>query len=214
MKEKRCQGFTFLELLIAVTIFSIVAVAIYSSFNVGIRAWRKTEESYKVRQEARHALDTIGRELRCAISFKLKNPEPPPENKDSFEGFSDEVSFWRTAKNGIFKITYALVKEDSETATEEERETKSLCRISQTYEQFVKDEKTESILVSGLSGFQLQYAFKNEEKIYWGGDWNKQGANIPLGVRVILYFPIGDEEKSVGFSETVLIPTGTIDKKE
>ncbi len=200
------KGFTFLELLIAVTIFSIVAVAIYSSFSVGIRAWRKTEESYKVRQETRHALDMMARDLRCAIKFTQKDPENPLIEIDSFDGSAGEVSFWRATTEGVFKITYKLVKE--------ENESKALYRISQTYEQLAKDELgSGSIVVGGLSNFELKYAFKNEEEIDWGDDWQGQGANIPLGVRVILYFPAGDEEKSVGFSETILIPTGTVKKE-
>src|SRR3989338_2967160 len=88
-------------------IFSIVAVAIYSSFNVGIRAWRKAEASYKVRQEARYSLDTIARELRCSVNF-VRMP---------FAGTSDSVSFSRPFKisnqkegypEGIFRITYTF----------------------------------------------------------------------------------------------------------
>lgn len=208
MNRRTLKGFTFLELLIAVTIFSIVAVAIYSSFNVGIRAWRKTEDSYKVRQEARHALDMMARDLRCAIKFTQKDPENPLIEIDSFDGSASEVSLWRATTEGVFKITYKLVKEEDD-------DSKSLYRISQTYGQLAKDEPgSSSIVVGGLSNFELKYAFKNEEKIEWGSDWQGQGANIPLGARVILYFPTGDKEKSVGFSETILIPTGTIEKEE
>ena len=43
-KEKResLTGFTFIELIIAVTIFAIIAVSIYSTFNAGISVWLKT----------------------------------------------------------------------------------------------------------------------------------------------------------------------------
>lgn len=199
MKTKGLRGFTLLELLIAVTIFSIVAVAIYSSFNVGIRAWRKAENSYKVRQEARHALNTIGRELRCAInSTAIEMP---------FEGSSNYVSFCRTMKvpnpqggysEGIFEMTYTFEAED-----------KAVYYILQTYEERAKKETgTKSLLASDVLDFKLQYAYLDLDKVVWKDGWEE--LNIPLGVKVSLSYPSQSEGQVVEYSETFFIPTGTL----
>ena len=197
MKTKGLRGFTLLELLIAVTIFSIVAVAIYSSFNVGIRAWRKAENSYKVRQEARHALNTIGRELRSAINSTAM----------SFEGSSNYVSFCRTMKisnpqggysEGIFKITYTFEAED-----------KAVYYILQTYGESAKGETgTKSLLASGVLDFKLQYAYLDLDMVVWKDEWKE--LNIPLGVKVSLSYPSQSEGQVVEYSETFFIPTGTL----
>jgi len=196
LKSKDYQGFTLLELLIAVTIFSIVSIAIYSSFSVGIRAWRKAEESYKVRQEARHALEDIGYELRTAVNF---TPVP-------FEGSSDCVSFSRVLKSsnkyseGIFKITYTF-----------DAQAKSLYYILQTYEETVKEEEgTKSILTSGISGFQLKYAYLDGDEVIWMDDWQSDEVDIPFGVKVSLFYPSQNEGQDIEFSETILIPTGVL----
>lgn len=199
MKTKGLRGFTLLELLIAVTIFSIVAIAIYSSFNVGIRTWRKAENSYKVRQEARHALNTIGRELRCAI-----NSTAMP-----FEGSSNYVSFCRTMKvsnpqggysEGIFEITYTFEAED-----------KAVYYILQTYEEYAKGETgTKSLLASGVLDFKLQYVYLDLDKVVWKDEWKKEELNIPLGVKVSLSYPSQSEGQVVEYSETFFIPTGTL----
>ncbi len=196
---KSYRGFTLLELLIAITIFSIVAIAIYSSFNVGIHAWRKAENSYKVRQEARHALNTIGRELRCAINFA----------PIAFEGTSNSVSFCRT---GTFKITYAIVKEEKEEKQKgKEVETYSLYRILQTYQESVKGEKgTESLLASGVLDFKLQYAYLDLDKVVWKDEWKKEELNIPLGVKASLFYPSQGEGQVAEYSEAIFIPTGIL----
>lgn len=212
MKMGNNRGFTFLELLIAVAIFSISAVAIYSSFNVGIRAWRKAEDSYKIRQEARQALSVMSRELRSALSFKLKKPDETFE--DSFDGSSDEVSFWRALRTadskegypaGIYKVTYKL------------EETQSLHRVLRSYRQYVNiegEEDSGSVFISGLSGFKLEYAYTKEGVIDWQSTWKDEQEVLPFMVKVTLSFPSQGKAEPVGFTETILIPTGELEPQE
>ena len=93
--SKRRSGFTFIELLVAMLIFSIIAVSVYLSFNVGIRAWRKGEEGYKIRQGARYLLSSISRDMRNAVSSK----------EIMFSGGADSVSLCKASK-GLFKVSY------------------------------------------------------------------------------------------------------------
>jgi len=192
------KGFTFLELLIAVTIFSIVAVAVYSSFNVGIHAWRKTEGSYKVKQEARHAFDIMGRDLRCAIDFIRKNPDGSVIN--SFEGSSAKVSFWRASKDGVIKITYLF-----------DKEAKALYYISQTYKEASGGENgNKSPLAYGISDLKLKYAYRDGENIIWQDDWESKESDIPKGVKASIYYEADNGGGPVEFFDTVLIPTGVV----
>ena len=92
---KRRPGFTFVELLIAMLIFSLVSISMYLSFNVGIRAWQQGEGSYRRRQEARYLLGMVSRELRNAVNSQVI----------IFSGRTDSLSFCRAA-NGIFRVTY------------------------------------------------------------------------------------------------------------
>lgn len=196
MKAKNFKGFTFLELLIAVTIFSIVAVAIYTSFNIGIHAWRKTEGSYKIRQEARHSLDNMERDLRCAINFTRKNPDGSAIS--SFEGSSGKVSFWRALKGGVFKITYLFDKE-------------ALYYILQTYKETSGGESgSKSFLASGVSDFKLQYAYRDGDTIVWQDAWESENSDIPMGVKASLFYGSDSGGQPVEFADTILIPTGIV----
>ena len=57
-------GFTLAELLVASTVISIVMAALYTTFNTSIRTWRRAEVDLHVYQDARIALEVIGRELQ------------------------------------------------------------------------------------------------------------------------------------------------------
>ena len=60
------QGFTLVELLVVIAIFSIVMTGIYSIFVRSSRVYISQEQVVAAQQEARSALDILGREIRMA----------------------------------------------------------------------------------------------------------------------------------------------------
>ena len=65
----RNKGLTIIELIIALTIFAIVAVAVYSVFSTGIIGWRKGEAAVSLFHEIRLSFDSIAREMRNQVSY-------------------------------------------------------------------------------------------------------------------------------------------------
>ncbi len=124
--------------------------------------------------------DSAGSVSFCSIS-KVRNP------KDVYSA-------------GIVKLTYIL-----------DPETKVLYSVSQTYQEVSKGEEgTKSVLSSGIYEFKLMYAYTDGEEIVWEDEWDKENACIPFEVKVTLSYPSQAEGQIVEFSETVLIPTGTL----
>ncbi len=217
-------GFTLLELIVAVTIFAVTAVAIYSSFGVGITASRKAEESYKVRQEARHFFNIFSRDLRAAVNFTLLvDPANQINFKDSLEGSADRVTFWRPLRikgegsKRMIRLTYYI---KNNRIGPDGKETKSVYRKLQTYEDTVKDEEgtgAESALVSGISDFALEYIYCAGDEVVWDKQWKKKDETVictlPYAVKISLAYPSKDDSKTVKFSETVIIPTGSLNEK-
>ena len=60
------HGFTLVELLVVIAVFSVVMAAIYSIFVRSNRVYISQEEVVAAQQEARSALDILGREIRMA----------------------------------------------------------------------------------------------------------------------------------------------------
>ena len=61
-----CRGFTLVELIVVIAIFSVVMTGIYSVFVRSNRAYISQEQVVAAQQEARSALDILGREIRMA----------------------------------------------------------------------------------------------------------------------------------------------------
>ena len=57
------RGFTLLELLISLTIMSVIVVIIFGALRIGIRAWEKGEKDLDIRQRQRIVLDLVKRQL-------------------------------------------------------------------------------------------------------------------------------------------------------
>jgi type IV pilus assembly protein PilW len=60
------KGFTLVELLVVIAIFGVVAGSIYSVFVRSNRVYISQEEVVRAQQEARAALEILGREIRMA----------------------------------------------------------------------------------------------------------------------------------------------------
>ncbi len=61
-------GFTLIELMFVVTILTIILGALLTSFMIGRSSYVTGDAYIQVQQEARRALDTMGKELRAARS--------------------------------------------------------------------------------------------------------------------------------------------------
>jgi len=69
---KDSKGFTLLELLIALTIFSMIVVVIFACLHMGVRAWEKGEENAQKNQEMRILLDLIPQQIRSLYPYRFK----------------------------------------------------------------------------------------------------------------------------------------------
>ncbi len=62
--KKNDRGFTLLEVLLATLIFSLVIMALYTSFRVGTRVYRAADEKGSLLQEGRVTLDLLTRDIQ------------------------------------------------------------------------------------------------------------------------------------------------------
>jgi len=82
------QGFTLLELLVAILIFTLVIGTIYFTLTAGIQSFHRGEESMEIYQSVRVGLAHMGKDLRKAVS-----PESPWSNlaEDERRGRNDPM---------------------------------------------------------------------------------------------------------------------------
>ncbi len=207
------SGFTFLELIIAVTIFSIIAVSIYSTFNAGIRVWLKTSPMIEANQALRVFFNTISLDLKNAVAYYEKTQiitKPgfgqDYEGKINFEGKPDRISFM------------AVVNVSDESGLHEE-----LARVIYYHDKANKVVKR--LVATKAEGFneanakvydmlynvkendiRFSYCYKNmvsnsEYEYEWRDEWEEKNVmNIPRGVKV----------RAGTFTKTIFIPSGDL----
>jgi len=74
LKKLRCRrGFTLLEVLLAITIFSLIGVALFSFYQGALQGWNREATLMDLQQNARIALYAITRELRYALALEGLN---------------------------------------------------------------------------------------------------------------------------------------------
>lgn len=70
---KHRNAFTLLEVLVSITILSVVVVTVYASVRLGLSTYRRIDAVHETNQNARQALNMISRDVQCA--FLSDNPE-------------------------------------------------------------------------------------------------------------------------------------------
>lgn len=93
------RGFTILELLLTVLIFSAIFLATFTALSMGRRSWRIGIAQIEVQQDARKVMDAMLRELRAASAI---------DPSTFIDGVSDDIiNFTVNAET----VSYAVVAE-------------------------------------------------------------------------------------------------------
>jgi len=90
MRLKNNQGFTLLELLIAITLSILILVALGAAMRLGYKSQEKGTERSEVTQKVRILEDRIAWLIRGAYPLFLNKPD---EKKIFFDGKSDRAGF-------------------------------------------------------------------------------------------------------------------------
>ncbi len=72
MKVKRY--FTLVELMVAMTVFSMVMLMVFMLFSSSMMVWRKSSQQNQIFENARMAMDLMSRDLQCAYYEAGKTP--------------------------------------------------------------------------------------------------------------------------------------------
>jgi general secretion pathway protein J len=90
----RVSGFTLIEMLLAISIFSMVVVVIFSSFLLGIGSWEKGEEDIEFFQKLRSVSELLYREINSTYIYKITPGVLDTHRKFcAFFGKSDSLKF-------------------------------------------------------------------------------------------------------------------------
>jgi len=164
------RGFTFIELLLSISILSIVMLAVYSAFALGINTYQRFNAVNLNERKVVLGLEKIGDELRQCLDF--------PDI--GFEGNKEKLSFPVAADGQIVKINYSFDSEKN-----------FLYRQEQTQREILKEEEPsekESLSKEFLSF--LCPALNNLSEVSLRTLWKKNGAVLIVTIWVLVILVI------------------------
>lgn len=197
MNKKDRAAFTFIELLIAVTIFSIIAVSVYSVFNAGIRVWLRTNPIVEGNQAMRILFNTASLDLKNAVAYTNTGTNFKGEPKKiSFMTLIDVAGDKTPLHTELARVVYCFDKDTKAIKRLVAAKDEGLDETKARGQEFLRDTKEEDL------GFEYCYeeTYSGTEFAYkWKDTWQDE-AKIPRGVRIKL----GE------FRKAIFIPTGEL----
>jgi prepilin-type N-terminal cleavage/methylation domain-containing protein len=186
--RNRKAGFTYMELMIAMTIFSIMAVSVYSVLRAGIKIWSRSSAIIEKDQALRVFFNTIAADLKNGVAYDASGI--------NFEGRPDGLSVMTLASSGVSagpmsaslaKVSYYFDAKD-----------KKVKRIVATKDDgFVQMTGKAEEMLSLADGERVSFRYYSgssvtDQSIIWKDRWDGS-AKMPPGISV----KVGEFEKIV-----------------
>lgn len=199
-KRKQREGLTLIEIMLAVTILSVIALAIYSTFSQGIKLWQRLTQRTPA-SELNMVFEKMSSDLRNSFGFSGIN----------FVGAKDNISFAALTLAAMGEQTKAL--SIGEVSYFFDAQTESLDRRQRNYSQLYQNKPTSlRQMVSNVKSLSFQYYYydSKQETYIWKDNWQveegEKERRIPLAVRIRLKFDENTKEEKV--TRTITIPAG------
>ena len=206
------RGFTLLELLISLTLLSVIAVLVFGALRLGVRAWEKGEATIETRQRERIVMDLLQRQMASmAWPVMVKGPG----GAFAFRGDEKTLSFLSSVAL-VPGNEYGTVYAKYEVRDEEEGDRESLFLFEKN-RVFLPDpdnpaavaEEDFHELLPGFYSISFAYLKQGEEDAepQWQGVWDPEmDGRAPLAVRVSL--TEAESSPPVAVVARVIVDTG------
>jgi prepilin-type N-terminal cleavage/methylation domain-containing protein len=177
------KAFTLVEVILAITIFSFIAVGISTSFFSGIKLWGRAISTDSWRNDILLGLESVSAELRQSVSIPAIG----------YSGDAKSVSFPAVSGNNVVRASYFF---DPQKKALMRREIKSK---DITEENIGSHSGARSVL--SLDDFSVRYLYKDifNDASEWRTEWKKED-----GVFAAVRFT--SKAHNEEFNKTVFIP--------
>lgn len=193
IKSRIAQGFTLLELLITSSIIAMIALAVFSTFSMGIKVYNRIQYSGLTQADVLFSLEKLEKDLHNTLNF----------SGIAFVGENRKVSFaglvGPQADSALGRVSYYL-----------DTKNKSLVKDENIYP--VSSEETYGVYSQGSPSSKTLASIKDIAFTYYHFDpqareyvWGDSVNGTPLAVKIKVTFR-GENDKDVEITRTVLIP--------
>ena len=170
------SGFTLVEMLVALTLFSILSLSVYSVFRSGLNVWRAGSQWSEENQTARTFFRMLSKELENSAEYSPDWPFEGTEYQVAFMTLQDVFGPQGRSRRELTHVSYAF----------DPRKKILIRRAAGKNEGFDLRKTREIITTAGLDAVDFSYAVKpffEGEPTRWKKEWQEQ-KNIPRGVKI------------------------------
>jgi prepilin-type N-terminal cleavage/methylation domain-containing protein len=97
----RSRGFTLMEVLVSITLMSVLSVAVHYGYRIGLDSWSRAEKSMEKERKVQSVLDLMSRQLGSMVPYYSRQPlDGAPVDVLLFNGTSQGVRFVSTFSAG------------------------------------------------------------------------------------------------------------------
>ncbi|MDA8561622.1 type II secretion system minor pseudopilin GspJ [Gammaproteobacteria bacterium] len=205
MKNKK--GFTLLEILVALFIFSIVSIIMISGLKTVLTSQSITDKSSTKFNQLQTTLLFLSRDIEQIIDRSITNSKKISE--PSLTGTTESLSFTRIGlvnpKNELQRSTLQRVRYSL-------NKNKIIKETWQSIDQTSKSVTSSKILINNINKLNFQYLdHKGNLNLNWPS-LNDKGSNSPLPKAIIITINIKNMGKII---QTYIIPvSGVVDENK
>ncbi len=228
------KAFTLVELLLALIIFAIIAVSLYSMFSNGLKVHVRAQDIGKTYRQLGLAYDLLENDLQKAINYDFSGSYP---DKKSFTGEPNRLQMMVPEDGNLWVIEYFLgrpqsgkvhktivgghVKSPKEVivSADEDKSTWFLMRKRTPFPSFLAQSdqgSDEEVIISGLikDGFALAFGVVSQDpnnlqlvgKVLYKESWVDAG--LPQIVKVNVSIDADGDGKVLQLSRVFDLPIG------
>lgn len=201
------NGFTLLELLIALTILSMLMTVVFGGLHMGIRAWEKGEDNAENNQELRIVLDLISQQIKSIYPYVFREGEEEVEEFLAFTGNSDSIRFISTLgatssdAAGLSFVSYFV-----DTSKELMLYEKRIFKKEMFQEEL--DKENSVVLISRISEFSLKY--QDDERDWFDGWDVNERKSLPEAIKLTLTYEGGPSQGETTTVSTIPLMTTSL----
>lgn len=194
--RKHTQAFTLVEVVIALSIFGVIAISLNSMLMAGIRTWRSGNEWASQDQRARSFFYKISQDLKNAVNYAEDMPFLGESKKISFMKLEDALDKEGNFSTRLVRVFYEL----------DSQKNVIIRKTAGQAEGFDERFALASKIVLDVEKLEFKFAYKGlyeAESVRWKDKWEFK-KNIPRGVEISF-----DD-----FKTAVMIPMGVLGDEE
>jgi general secretion pathway protein J len=191
------SGFSLLEIVVAVTLVAMMALALWSVMRISIQSWKRGTDSMDSSQRNRSILDLVKKQM-ASIYGLIAPPDlqsggqlyPIFSGSDTSVQFISLNSLRFMDSPGLTMVSYDVVRDSSGNVMLVEREAQYLGLDPSRESIFDRKEDTGvTTIFEGLSSCSFEYfdPGTNEKPSQWSNSWNaKEAGRLPTAISMTM----------------------------